>query len=180
MALDSCLKFLSYITGWTSAIAWQAVTCTTLYLAATMIQGLLIQSYNAYIPQRWHATLMGYVILAFSLYINTSLAMLLPKIESTILLLHVYGFFFTLIPLVFFGPHGNAKSVFFTFINGGNWPTQGLSFFIGLTTSMIAFVGEYLSEHETRMGLNRDPSGIDAATHMGMAVDMERIGVAIH
>lgn len=143
LAPERCSKFLSYLTGWTSVIAWQAVTCTTLYLAATMVQGLLIQNDAEYIPQRWHATLMGYAVLTFSLYINTYLATLLPKIESTILLLHVYGFFFILIPLVYFGPHGDPGIVFKSFINGGDWSTQSLSFFVGLTTSMISFVGEY-------------------------------------
>ena len=130
-------------TGWTSVIGWQAITCTTLYLAATMIQGLLIQNVPSYTSQPWHGTLLGYGVLAFSLLINTYLATLLPKIESLVLLLHVFGFFFVLIPLVYFGPHGDPSIVFKQFLNEGHWHTQGLSFFIGLTTSMIAFVGMF-------------------------------------
>ena len=153
LAPESCSKFLSYLAGWTSVIAWQATTCTTLYLAASMIQGLLIQNNSAYSPQRWHATLIGYAILAFSIFINTYLARALPKIESLCLLLHVFGFFFVLIPLVYFGPHGDPSAAFTQFLNEGHWPTQGLSFFIGLTTSMIAFVG------------------LDAAAHMAEEIE---------
>ena len=153
LAPASCSKYLSYLTGWMSVIGWQAITCTTLYLAATMIQGLLIQNDPSYIPQRWHGTLIGYAVLAFSLFINTYLATHLPKIESVVLLLHVFGFFFVLIPLVYFGPHGDPSTVFKHFLNEGHLPNQVLSFFIGLTTSMIAFVG------------------LDAAAHMAEEIE---------
>ncbi|TVY19970.1 Choline transport protein [Lachnellula arida] len=146
-------KFLSYMTGWTTAIAWQATSCATLYLAATMIQGLLIQNDPSYILQRWHGTLIGYAILMFSLFVNTYLATVLPKIESIVLILHIFGFFCVLIPLVYFGPHGDTSTVFRQFLNEGAWPSQGLSFFIGLTTSMIAFVG------------------LDAAAHMAEEIE---------
>lgn len=108
-----------------------------------MIQGLLIQNDSDYTPQRWHGCLIGYA----ALFINTYLATLLPKTESAVLLLHVFGFFFVLIPLVYFGPHGDPSTVFKQFLNEGHWPTQGLSFFIGLTTSMIAFVGLGAAAH---------------------------------
>ena len=159
LAPEKSSKYLSYLTGWTSVIGWQATTCTTLFLASTMIQGLLIQNSLSYTPQRWHATLIGYAILAFSVFINTYLATSLPKIESVVLLLHVFGFLFVLIPLVYFGPHGDPATVFTQFLNEGHWPTQGLSFFIGLTTSMIAFLG------------------LDAAAHM--AEEIENAAVVI-
>ncbi|KAI9655954.1 MAG: hypothetical protein M1821_005015 [Bathelium mastoideum] len=153
LAPEKYSKFLSYMTGWTTAIAWQAATCATLYLTSTMIEGLLIQNDANYVLQRWHGTLIGYAVLAFSLLVNTYLATQLPKIESMVLLLRIFGFFFVLIPLVYFGPHGNPSFVFGTFLNEGAWPTQGLSFFIGLTTSMIAFVG------------------LDAAAHMAEEIE---------
>ena len=157
LAPEKCSKYLSYLTGWMSVIGWQATTCGTLYLASTMIQGLLIQNNASYTSQRWHATLIGYAILAFSVFINTYLATSLPKIESVIFLLHVFGFLFVLIPLVYFGPHGDPATVFTHFLNEGHWPTQGLSFFIGLTTSMITFLG------------------LDAAAHMAEEIENSAI-----
>ena len=93
LAPEKSSRYLSYLTGWTSVIGWQPNTCTTLFLASTLIQGLLIQNSPSYTPQRWHATLIGYAILAFSVFINTYLATSLPKIES-VFLLHVFGFLF--------------------------------------------------------------------------------------
>jgi len=46
-----------------------------------------------------------------------------------------------LIPLVYLGPHGSAKDVFATFINGGNWSSDGLSFFVGIIASVYTFTG---------------------------------------
>jgi hypothetical protein len=58
-----------------------------------------------------------------------------------ILCLHILGFFAILIPLVYLAPHGTAKDVFATFINGGGWSTNGVSFFVGLITSVFSFLG---------------------------------------
>jgi len=46
-----------------------------------------------------------------------------------------------LIPLVVLGPHGNSADVFKLFLNGGGWPTQGISFFVGLLGNVFAFFG---------------------------------------
>jgi hypothetical protein len=73
--------------------------------------------------------------------INTLLARWLPKIEGVFLCVHIIGFFAVLIPLVYLGPHGSAKDVFATFINGGGWNTDGLSFFVGIIASVYTFTG---------------------------------------
>ena len=109
-----------------------------------MIQGLLVLNYPAYEFHRWHGTLLYYAIIVVSLFVNTYLAQQLPKIETLVLALHVMGFFAILVPLVYLAPHGTAKDVFATFGNSGGWPSTGLSFFIGLTTSMFAFIGKNL------------------------------------
>ena len=108
-----------------------------------MIQGLLVLNYEGYNFQKWHGTLLLYAIIALSLFVNTYFARLLPKIESMVLFVHVVGFFCILIPLVYLAPHGSPKDVFATFNNGGGWGTEGLSFFIGLSTSMFAFIGTW-------------------------------------
>lgn len=107
-----------------------------------MIQGLLVLNYPGYTFARWHGTLLFYAILSFSLLINTYLARLLPKVESMVLIVHIVGFFIILIPLVYLAPHGSAADVFATFTNNGGWSSDGVSFFIGLSTSMYSFIGK--------------------------------------
>lgn len=108
-----------------------------------MIQGLGALNYSSYNPERWHGTLIFYAIVLLSLVVNTYLARLLPKIECVVLALHIMGFFCVLIPMVYLGPHVSAKDVFATFTNAAGWSHTGLSFFIGLSTGMFAFIGMF-------------------------------------
>ncbi|ERF70773.1 hypothetical protein EPUS_08331 [Endocarpon pusillum Z07020] len=142
-----CSKFLSYFTGWMSIISWQSAFAGASFLGGSMIQGLARLNYSNYEPERWHATLIFYAIVVLSLIINTIVARLLPKIESVVLILHILGFFCVLIPMVYLGPHVSAKEVFANFTNAAGWSDPGLSFFIGLSTGMFAFIGCDAASH---------------------------------
>lgn len=121
-----------------------------------MIQGLLVLNYEDYVFERWHGTLLFYAIFALSLFINTYLARLLPQFETSVLLIHILGFFAILIPLVYLAPHGSASDVFLTFTNGGGWSTDGLSFLIGLSTSQFAFLGKNENTLTILLAANND------------------------
>jgi hypothetical protein len=122
-------------------IAWQAGLASAAFLGGTMIQGLLILNYPTYAFERWQGTLLLYAIVAIAIAINTYLSRILPQIESMIMVIHVLGFFCVLIPLVYLAPHGDVADVFVSFSDGGGWASNGLSFFVGLPTSMFSFIG---------------------------------------
>lgn len=86
--------------------------------------------------------LLFWAVILFAVSINTIVSSLLPKFEGLILILHICGFFAILITLVILGPHDTSKDVFTVWLNSGGWSTQGLSFFVGLTGNVFAFVGE--------------------------------------
>ncbi len=65
----------------------------------------------------------------------------MPNFEGFVLMLHVLGFFAILLPLILYGQHQPASEAFKPFMNTGNWPTQGLSFMIGLVGNVFAFGG---------------------------------------
>ena len=106
-----------------------------------MIQGLIILTDSTYQPQAWHNLMLYWAVIFFGVTINTVVSSWLPKFESVVLVLHILGFFAILLPLVILGPHGEPSDVFGTFINSGNWPTNGLSFFVGLLGNVFAFFG---------------------------------------
>ncbi|KKY26616.1 putative amino acid transporter [Diplodia seriata] len=137
----SCSKFLSYTTGWLCVIGWQCTVASAGYLSGTLIQGLLVLNYPDYEFQRWHGTLLHIAVILVALFFNTITKPLLPIVELILLGLHVVGFFALIIPLVDLAPHASPKEVFATFYNGGDWSSDGLSFFVGLTATMFAFVG---------------------------------------
>lgn len=120
---------------------WQAVTASAAYLVGTLLQGVIIMAKPDYIPQPWQAMLFLWAILAFAVFINTVASKTLAHFEGLILVLHILGFIALLIPLVYLGPHGDS-SIFTTFVNGGGWPTEGLSFMVGLPAAVFSLIGE--------------------------------------
>ncbi|KAF7592273.1 hypothetical protein BBP40_000404 [Aspergillus hancockii] len=100
-----------------------------------------------YVPQNWHGTLLFWAVAVFSVGINSVGGNLLPRFEGLILILHILGFFAILIPLTYMADHSSRKEVFTQFLNLGDWPTQGLSFFIGLVGCVFAFAGGDAAVH---------------------------------
>ena len=114
-----------------------------------MIQGLTALNHSSYIPQAWHGTLLFWAVMVVCVFVNTVVSSALPKIEITILMLHVFGFFAILITISYMAPHGSASDVFTVFLNEGNWSSQGLSFMIGLTGLSFSFVGTHGSASQS-------------------------------
>ncbi|KAL8935475.1 MAG: hypothetical protein Q9216_005403 [Gyalolechia sp. 2 TL-2023] len=141
LAPPFCRKFLSYLTGWLTVAGWQAFVASACYLSGTLIQGLVILQHPGYNPKLWHGTFLFWAVAACAVLVNTVVSRALPKIESLILVLHVLGFFAVLIPLAYLPPHTSGTDVFGKFLNGGSWPSQGLSFFVGLIGNVFAFLG---------------------------------------
>ncbi|KAL8823379.1 MAG: hypothetical protein Q9191_005907 [Dirinaria sp. TL-2023a] len=106
-----------------------------------------------YAPKPYHLVLMSWAVVAFAVLINTRGGLLLPRFEATMLLLHIFGFFAVVIPLVTLAPHQSTAEVFATFSNGGEWQTQGLSFMIGILGMLWTF------------------SGADSAIHMSEEIE---------
>lgn len=86
-----------------------------------------------------------YAILGLSIFTTTFLGTKLPKIEVILMIFYILGFFACMIPVVYLGPHGNAASVFDTFVNGGGFDTMTLSFFVGMTGNAFVFLGKWSS-----------------------------------
>lgn len=148
MAPPSCAKFLSYIGGWVTLIAWHSAAASILFLDATIVQNLAALGNPSYVPQRWHVTLIMYGLIAVGLVVNTYLCRMLSKFEAAILLLHIFGFFVVLIVLVYLTPVKlPTEEVFGTFVNGGGWSSNSLSFLVGSIGSMYSFGGVDSAAH---------------------------------
>lgn len=97
-------------------------------------------NYPNYDFHRWHGTLLLYAVVLLAMIFNTYLAKQLPKVEGAVLIVHIVGFFAVLITLVYLAPHGNAHDVFVEYLNNGGYD-KGTSFFVGLITTVFAFIG---------------------------------------
>lgn len=137
-----CRKFLSYIMGWLVICGWQSLLAGGGYFGGTTIVALVQLNHDNYVPELWHGTLLFWGIIVVAVFINTVTSRVLPTIEKFILVVHVVGFFAVLIPVVHLAPNrASARDVFTQFSNGGAWPSQGLSFFIGLVGIVYAMFG---------------------------------------
>lgn len=141
LAPRSSAKFLSYITGWLTVGGWQGTVASGGFLTGTLIQGLIVLTVPSYVPTGWQGTFLFWAVIFFAVFINAVVSSMLPKMEGLILILHILGFFAIMIPLVILGPHDSAANVFTLWLNEGGWPTQGISFFVGLIGNVFAFVG---------------------------------------
>ncbi|KAI1335306.1 putative amino acid permease [Xylariaceae sp. FL0016] len=150
----------SWFAGWITAFMRIAVTASVAFLAATMIQGLIILNYpDTYVPQQWHGTLMYWAVTAIIVFVNIFGIRIFPHLETLALILHVIFFFCILVPLVHLAPRSSSDFVFRSFANNGGWHSNGVSWLIGLLTSTYAF------------------SGVDGASHMAEEVDNAAIVV---
>lgn len=147
LAPPSWMRFFSYVTGWLTVIGWQATFATSCYLSGSLIQGLVILTQPSYQPEPWHGTLLFWAVVVFSVMINAVGGNVLPRFEGLILFIHILGFFAIIIPITAMADHNTGREVFTTFLNEGNWPTQGLSFFIGLVGCVFAFSGGDAAVH---------------------------------
>ena len=142
LAPPSIRKFMSFIMAWIVICGWMAVLAGNGYVFGASMEAVIQLNRPDYTPQRWQGTLMLWAAVLTAVLINTVIGQLLPPIEAFMLIIHVLGFFAVLIPLVYMAPQkSSAHDVFTVFSNGGNWPTQGLSFFIGLLGSVYSMFG---------------------------------------
>lgn len=139
--------------GWQTVVAWQAAVASSSYLGGTILQGLLVLNHPDYGFQRWHGTLLLYALVAIGVVFNTLFARYLPEIEGAILGFHVAGIFVIIIPLIYLSPRWAAEDVFTQFLSLGGYENKGLAFFIGLVTTVFAFVGRSESLDNEKMTL---------------------------
>ena len=134
-------KLYSDVAGWLTVAGWVAALAATSFFVSSLIMALVVQNQPSFVPKSWQETLLFWAILCVSVTINTIFSGALPLIEIMILILHILGFFATIIPLVYLAPHKSAAEVFGSFSNAGGWSTRALSFFVGLQGNANAFVG---------------------------------------
>ncbi|ATY60721.1 GABA permease [Cordyceps militaris] len=147
LAPKSSRNLLSFITGWITAAGWQGSVASASFICGSLAQGLAVLTMPSYVPTRWQNTLLSIGIAAFCLFVALYLNFILPKIEVCILVMHVTAFFGILATMVVMGEHGDVTSVFATFANGGNWPSQGVSVLVGMIGNAFAFIGADASFH---------------------------------
>lgn len=92
-------------------------------------------------------TLLTIAVISFTIIFNTFLAGKLPLTEGVAVIVHICGLFCVIVPLWVMSPRGDSREVLLEFTNFGNWPSDGLSAMIGLTTPVSIWIGYECSVH---------------------------------
>lgn len=155
---------ISAVLGWLTVAGWIGAFAVTSFGVSSLIQNLAAVSQENYSPQRWQGTLIYWGLLLSCMGINTICSVALPYIEVLILVLHILGFAAILLTVGFLSPHVTADKVFATFLNEGDWSTQTLAFFVGISGNAAAFLGLSLPRQQpTKLTYE---SGTDGAVHV--------------
>jgi amino acid transporter len=134
--------------GWLTSLAWIATVATETIFAGTILQGLIILDHpETYTAERWHGTLLAWMVIAVAIFVNVVIPGMLPKFEIFIVVFHIAGFITIVALLWSYAPINSAHFVFTTSLNEGGWPTQGLSYCVGFLGNVATFVGADASVH---------------------------------
>ncbi|XRM43703.1 hypothetical protein ABZX51_006858 [Aspergillus tubingensis] len=124
-------KFLSYLTGWMSVLAWQAGTASGSFLTGTIIQGLISVRDPDYDPTGWQGTLFVFAMILIALFFNIYGAAFMARMQNVLLATHVFCWLVVVVTLWVLAPLQPAEAVFTKFENFGGWSSMGLTVMVG-------------------------------------------------
>jgi hypothetical protein len=162
-------RFLSYVVGWLTFTGWQSAITAIGSIVAGAIQGLISLKNPDYGWERWHTTLLTIAVVGFCAFINVFVARRLPLVESFLALVHFAGLFIVIIVLWTLAPRNNTHNAFLQFSNNGGYPTDGLSFMVGLlplTLCLLGFDSQVHMAEETEDSARSIPRTIMYSTYI--------------
>ncbi|KAF2457056.1 putative amino acid permease [Lineolata rhizophorae] len=135
-------NFWGLIQGWLTVFAWMATSAAASFLIAGLIMALIILNNLTYVPERWHATLLTWAVLLIPFAFNIFARKLLAPIEIVGGVMHIIFFVITVVTLCVTAPKSSAEFVFTQGDPGiSGWNNAGISFSIGLLTSVFSIQG---------------------------------------
>ncbi|OJJ42382.1 hypothetical protein ASPZODRAFT_76917 [Penicilliopsis zonata CBS 506.65] len=132
-------RFLSFIQGWITVIAWWANVAVGPYLVGTQIQGLLVQNYPDYVAKNYQGTLLIFAILFIPMLINIFARQLLAPVEVISGLIHILAYPAILVTMIVLGSRHTDKWVWTQFVNDqSGWHNDGVIWSVGLLTAAFS------------------------------------------
>lgn len=133
MAPSSWARFLSYLNGLSTTLAWLMATCGTLVFTGeflTSIGAILSQSYQ---QQSWHVYLCLVAATSVSILLNTIWLKLLPHVTRfMVFFINAVTLFLFVSLLAKSEPKASAYTVFLDVQNTTGWSSNGVVFLIAL------------------------------------------------
>ncbi|KXT01296.1 hypothetical protein AC578_2709 [Pseudocercospora eumusae] len=138
----------SWITGWINIGGQLCLTASAALSGGLLFQALLALNNPSYVPQRWHGVMFYWLVLAYALVINVYGSRILAQSNIGAGVLHVIGFVIIVIILgVMTKDKHTASYVFTEFSNTSGWQSDGVSWLVGLLSTIYPFLGYDAAAH---------------------------------
>ncbi|KAL3472858.1 putative GABA permease [Aspergillus californicus] len=135
-------NILSWAVGWIGTFGWIAFAASAPFLAATMIQGLVVLNHETYVPERWQGTLIYWALVFIATALNIWGTRLLSLVESASLVIHIGAFIGNFVVIWICAPVKHpAEFVFATFQNNSGWSSSGVAWSLGMLSSCYVLTG---------------------------------------
>lgn len=135
-APDRYQKFLSYITGWVSTIAWQAGNAMGIFLAGSLVQTIILINNDNYAFPAYQGTLLAILMVIIAYVFNIYGAKTLPYWQNFGMALHILAYFAYIVPIWVSAPVATHTEVWLDFDNTGGWSSMGLALLVGQLTGI--------------------------------------------
>ncbi|KAE8153706.1 amino acid permease [Aspergillus avenaceus] len=122
-------RFLSFLQGWITVIAWWANVAVGPYLVGTEVQGLLIQNYPSYVAENWHGTLLIFAVLFLPMLVNIFARRLLAPVEILAGVIHLLAYPAIMVVMIVLGQRHTSEFVWAKFVNDqSGWKNDGVTY----------------------------------------------------
>jgi len=128
-----------------TCFAWQATITSLTYLIAGQIQGMVILNWPDYVFERWHTTLIMWLVVGMTYTINVWAIRILPLTELLAGICHIAFFIALVVTMLVLGRNSSADFVFTTYINETGWENKGVAWFVGLLPCVWCIIGKHIA-----------------------------------
>ncbi|KAK0269392.1 hypothetical protein LTR35_014881 [Friedmanniomyces endolithicus] len=140
-------QVLSYVSGWLSALSWQAGNASGLFLCAKLIQALIAIGNPAYAAPAWQGWLLVVAVTLICVFFNIFAEPLLPHMQNLFLPVYVGAFIATVAVMCALCPHVDAYTALIEVTNEGGWSSSGLALMVGQISAIFALGGSDAAAH---------------------------------
>ncbi|GKU20454.1 unnamed protein product [Fusarium langsethiae] len=141
LAPSSICKSASFMTGWISIGGQLVLTASAAFAAGLETQSLIVVNDSSYVPERWQGLLFYWAVLVYALVLNIWGHRALPWHNYVSGIIHVLGFVIIVIVLGVMAPKNSSSFVFKEVTNQSGWADDGVSWLVGLLSSVYPFLG---------------------------------------
>ncbi|KAL4925282.1 putative GABA permease [Aspergillus undulatus] len=142
LAPERVKNILSWAVGWIGTFGWIAFAASAPFLAATMIQGLVVLHDETCGIVRWQGTLIYWALVGLGTAINIWGARFFSIVERVSLVIHIGAFIANFIVMWACAPAKHSvEFVFTTFQDSSGWSSSGIAWSIGMLSSCYVLTG---------------------------------------